>query len=81
MADWSINWGGVFPAAPAAQTPAGPTQTASVDLGVLGGGHGTPAHQVFGCNCSTNPSGLSPAEIATAQAENLRSQGTPGFLR
>ena len=89
MSDWSTNglgrllsWG---PAAP--QAPAAPTQSASVDLAALGVGpigHGSPAEQVFGCRCSTNPSGLSPAEIAAAQAQNVTGQGQgamPSFLR
>lgn len=84
MSDWStnglgrlLNWG---PAAP--QAPAAPAQQASVDLAALGVGpigHGSPAEQVFGCRCSTNPSGLSPAEIAAAQAQNGAS--VPSFLK
>ena len=94
MSDWTINglsrllsW---QPAAAPAQSPAQPTEAANVDLSALTGGpvgHGSPAEQVFGCRCSTNPSGLSPAEIAAAQAQNLQGQPQgqgpsrlPGFL-
>ncbi len=87
MSDWSTNGLGRLlswqptqaPQAPAAQAPG-----ASIDLNALGVGpigHGSPAEQVFGCRCSTNPSGLSPAEIAQAQSQNLASQASrPGFL-
>lgn len=88
MSDWSTNGLGRLlgwqpaPAAPAPQA----APLAYVDLNALGVGpigHGSPAEQVFGCRCSTNPSGLSPAEIAAAQAQNLGGQGAgrlPGFL-
>jgi hypothetical protein len=87
MSDWSTNglgrllgWQAAPAAAPAAQAPAA-APLASVDLAALGVGpigHGSPAEQVFGCRCSTNPSGLSPAEIAAAQAENMQASAPGG---
>lgn len=91
MSNWSTNGLGRLlgwqptPVAPAA--PAAPAPGASIDLNALGVGpigHGSAAEQVFGCRCSTNPSGLSPAEIAAAQAQNLGTASggaMPSFLR
>ena len=91
MSDWSINGLGRLLSWAPQQPPAAPAAPlANVDLNALGVGpigHGSPAEQVFGCRCSTNPSGLSPAEVAAAQAQNLAAQGgapgagrLPGFL-
>lgn len=43
---------------------------ASIDLAAMNPSNPATAAQVMGCNCSVNPSGLSPAEIAAAQAKN-----------
>lgn len=91
MSDWSTNGLGrllSWQPAPAPAQAAPARQDAPlgyVDLNAMGVGpigHGSPAEQIFGCRCSTNPSGLSPAEIAAAQAQNLSGQGSgrPGFL-
>lgn len=83
MTDWNVNFGRLLSwsaantaatAAPAAPAAA-PAPLATVDLAALGVGpigHGSPAEAVFGCRCSTNPSGMSPEQIAAAQAENAR---------
>ncbi|MBO9538975.1 hypothetical protein J7643_00100 [bacterium] len=46
-----------------------PVQT-SLNLAAMNPANPATAAQVMGCNCSVNPSGLSPAEIAAAQAKN-----------
>lgn len=40
-----------------------------IDLSAMGMGNLQANQAVMGCNCQVNPSGLSPAEIAAAQAE------------
>lgn len=52
----------------------GVTRT-EVDLSAMGIGTLQANQAVMGCNCQVNPSGLSPAEIAAAQAANMKQQG------
>lgn len=56
---------------PSAAGGGGVTRT-EVDLSAMGLGSLQANQAVMGCNCSVNPSGLSPAEVAAAQAENMK---------
>ena len=58
-------------AQPAGGGPAAPTRT-TFDATALANGS---ANQVFGCNCSTNKSGLSEAEQQANVAANMKALG------
>lgn len=58
-------------ASPAPSAGGGVTRT-EVDLSTMALSTLPGQQAVMGCNCQKNPSGLSPAEIAAAQAENMR---------
>ena len=86
IGNWALpDFAALLNVSPAAR-PQGQTTSTPIDLGPIG--HGGPAEAIFGCNCTKNPSGMSPAEVAAAQAEFARSQGAsgsggtvPSFLR
>lgn len=58
------------PTAPTGGATAGEVKRSVVDLSQIGNDPRLVAPNLFGCTCSTNPSGLSPEELKAAQAAN-----------
>lgn len=66
---WSLDFKSLLNVPATGRAPGEVTRT-TVDLSLLGANNGQVANGVFGCRCSTNPSGLTPEQVAAAQREN-----------